>query len=298
MVARWGAHAVVWILPGDGDYGAEKADRWKRIGRAVFGGREHAPVSLHPRGTAWHLDEFQHEDWMDIVGYQSGHGDTDTSSRWLVAGPPAQDWPKTPARPFINLEPPYEDIVSYDTRQRLSEQAIRRALYWSLLVSPTAGVTYGGHGVWGWNDGVKFPIAHEIFGLPRHWREALTMPVVEQLRHINQFFNAIPWWRLMPAQDLLSYQPGNSNPFQFIAAGRVDDGSLAVIYIPDASTVHLNTLSLKPNLPLNWFNPCTGEIHLLASTPPRSSKLELTVPGAGDWVLLFGKQSKTTVQQT
>src|SRR5688572_24496709 len=36
MVARWGAHYVAWILPGDGDYGGAKAERWQRIGRAVF----------------------------------------------------------------------------------------------------------------------------------------------------------------------------------------------------------------------------------------------------------------------
>jgi hypothetical protein len=37
MVARWQAHDVVWILPGDGDFRGEKAEKWKRIGRAVFG---------------------------------------------------------------------------------------------------------------------------------------------------------------------------------------------------------------------------------------------------------------------
>jgi hypothetical protein len=36
LVARWGAYQVVWILGGDGDYRGEKAERWKRIGRAVF----------------------------------------------------------------------------------------------------------------------------------------------------------------------------------------------------------------------------------------------------------------------
>ncbi len=294
MVARWGAHAVVWILPGDGDYHMEKADRWKRIGRAVFGGRAHAPVSLHPRGTQWHMDEFQHEDWIDIIGYQSGHGDGTDAFRWLVDGPPAHDWPKTPHRPFINLEPPYEDIMSYGTRQRFSEYAIRRALYWSLLVAPTAGVTYGGHGVWGWNNGEEFPIAHEIFGLPRHWREALVMPVAEQVQHIFRLFAVTAWWRLFPAPDLLNFQPGKHNPEQFITAARTDDGSLALIYIPTATTVYLNTLSLQPDLPVTWFHPRTGQSIAQTSAIKRSGQLKVDTPDRSDWVLIFGTISGIT----
>ncbi len=288
MVARWGAHAVVWILPGDGDYYAEKAERWKRIGRAVFGGRSHAPVSLHPRGTEWNIPEFLDEEWLDIIGYQSGHAGDMVSFNWLVSGPPAQDWHKTPYRPFINLEPPYEDIFSYTTRQRFSEYAIRRALYWSLLISPTAGVTYGGHGVWGWDDGTAFPIAHEVFGLPRHWREALVMPVAEQLQHIFKLFSAIPWWRLYPAPDLLNFQPGKHNPDLFITAARTDDGSLAMIYIPTTTTLNINTLSLKPDLPAAWFNPRTGESIPYASTIKRSGQIKVDTPDTTDWVLIFG----------
>ncbi len=288
MVARWGAHAVVWILPGDGDYSAEKADRWKRIGRAVFGGRSHAPVSLHPRGTQWNMAEFQQEDWLDIIGYQSGHAGSTESFQWLVSGPPATDWHKTPHRPFINLEPPYEDIIAPATRLRLGAFAIRRALYWSLLVSPTAGVTYGGHGVWGWNDGTAFPIAHEVFGMPRHWREALVMPAAEQVQHLVRLFAALQWWRLYPAPDLLSFQPGKQNPEQFIGAARADDGSAAVIYIPHATTVYLNTLSLKPNLPVAWFNPRSGEFTTHATAITRSAQLKLDTPDSADWILVFG----------
>ena len=36
MVARYGAHHVVWFLAGDADYRGEKAERWKKIGRAVL----------------------------------------------------------------------------------------------------------------------------------------------------------------------------------------------------------------------------------------------------------------------
>ena len=32
MVARWAAFPVLWILPGDSNYGDQKAPRWHRIG--------------------------------------------------------------------------------------------------------------------------------------------------------------------------------------------------------------------------------------------------------------------------
>ncbi|MBI1924108.1 DUF4038 domain-containing protein [Candidatus Poribacteria bacterium] len=76
MVARYGAYHVIWILAGDGDYRGEQAERWKRIGRAVFGGRHHRLVTMHPGGQQWVADEFREEAWYDIISYQSGHGDS------------------------------------------------------------------------------------------------------------------------------------------------------------------------------------------------------------------------------
>ena len=38
----WQASAVAWILAGDADYRGEKAARWDRIGRGIFGGIQHA----------------------------------------------------------------------------------------------------------------------------------------------------------------------------------------------------------------------------------------------------------------
>ncbi|KPV48931.1 hypothetical protein SE17_35420, partial [Kouleothrix aurantiaca] len=153
MVARWGAHHLAWILNGDGDYRGERAARWQRIGRAVFGARPHAPVLLHPSGMNIPADEFRDEAWLDIITYQSGHGDDNPTLRWIWDGPPAQEWRHDPPRPLINLEPAYEDHIAYQSRERLSAHKVRREIYWSLLIAPPAGVTYGGHGVWGWDDG-------------------------------------------------------------------------------------------------------------------------------------------------
>jgi hypothetical protein len=151
MVARWGAHHVLWILNGDGHYNGEAAERWRIIGRGVFGVRPRAsaPVTLHPGGWTWIRDEFNDETWYDLLGYQSAHKVDEESLKWLVAGPPSHDWNIEPIRPVINLEPPYEDHMNMASEglRRISAHDVRRALYTSLLIAPTAGVTYGGHGI-------------------------------------------------------------------------------------------------------------------------------------------------------
>ena len=75
MLARWGADPVIWFLNGDGEYRGAAAERWKKIGRGVFGGAPHAPVSLHPGGLKAPFDEFRDEAWLDLAAYQSSHND-------------------------------------------------------------------------------------------------------------------------------------------------------------------------------------------------------------------------------
>ena len=114
MVARYGAHQVIWMLGGDGNYRGEKAERWKRIGRAVFGSNSPWLVTMHPGGQQWVADEFRGESWFDFISYQSGHGDNSQHLRWLVEGYPAKQWRKYPPKPVINQEPNYEAHVPLD----------------------------------------------------------------------------------------------------------------------------------------------------------------------------------------
>ena len=113
---------------GDGDYRGAKAERWRRIGRALFGARPHAPVMLHPSGMNIPFEEFRDQKWLDITSYQSGHGDDEATQRWLVTGPPAQVWQLDPPRPSINLEPPYENHIAYQSQQPISPFTTRRGM--------------------------------------------------------------------------------------------------------------------------------------------------------------------------
>lgn len=54
MVARYGGHHVIWLLGGDAQFVEEYEQRWKTIGRAVFGGEHGTPNRGTPdRRASW-----------------------------------------------------------------------------------------------------------------------------------------------------------------------------------------------------------------------------------------------------
>ena len=168
-------------------------ERWKRIGRTAFGdGATARTRHHHPIGMNWPWESFRNENWLDFIVYQSGHGDDADSLRWIHSGPPSEHWQDSPPRPSINLEPPYEEHLGYQSKKPHSDYATRRAIYWSLLNAPTAGVTYGAHGVWSWHTAAgQPPTDHPDTGIAKIWREALSFPGSAQMKHLEEFFTSI-----------------------------------------------------------------------------------------------------------
>jgi Protein of unknown function (DUF4038)/Domain of unknown function (DUF5060)/Putative collagen-binding domain of a collagenase len=284
LEARYGAHHVVWILTGDNTYEGASGERWKRIGRAAFGGRPHAPVTTHPWGMIWPWQGFRDEEWLDFIIYQSGHGDDANAMHWIHSGPPSQHWLDRPFRPVINLEPPYEGALGYQSRKPHSDYSTRRAIYWSLLNVPTAGVTYGAHGVWSWHTAVgQPPTDHPKTGVAKTWREALSFPGSTQMEYVAQLFESIAWWKLEPDANLLANQPGADDPARYVSASRSDTGDLAVIYLPAGGRITLRDGVLRVGLRAEWFSPRTGQ----RTRGKNSAVVEFVAPDEQDWVLLL-----------
>jgi hypothetical protein len=273
--ARWGAYQVVWLLGGDGCYERSGLiDKFKAIGRAVFADRHDRLVTLHPCGVTWVGEQFRTEPWFDFIGYQSGHGDSAEDVDWLVQGPPARNWSQQPILPVINLEPNYEGHPAYHSKQHFTDYHVRRAAYWSLLVSPPAGVTYGNNEIWVWRAEPGPAENHPNIGTVQPWHAGLEMAGIDSMTVLRRFFAHVRWPELEPAPELLAHQPGAADPNQFIAAAHTTDGTLAVLYLPTGGTVTLNRAFQR----MRWFDPRTGawlDAH------------GLTAPDHQDWLLVL-----------
>ena len=76
---------------------------------------------------------------------------------WLAEGPPATHWANEPRLPVVNLEPNYELHPAYGSKVPFTDRKVRRAAYWSLMVHPAAGVTYGCNPIWNWGAETEVP---------------------------------------------------------------------------------------------------------------------------------------------
>jgi hypothetical protein len=287
MVARYGAHHVIWILGGDGDYRAEKAARWKTIGRAVFPpGRSHRPVTLHPRGMQDPWPEFKDEDWVQLFIYQSGHGSDARKWKWNATHGPADGWKIEPPRPVIDSEPNYERHISYQDKKLISDTEVRRAAYYSLLSAPPAGVTYGAHGIWYWARKEEVPLDHPRTGAAEPWWKCLDYPGAQQMKHLKQFFDSIEWWKLRPDRLLMAEDPPDPGFRNYPMPACSEDNRFAVIYLPGNPKGKLNLSKFATQVSATWIDPRTGERRGSTQWKP-SPSVEWQTPGEGDWLLLL-----------
>lgn len=278
-VARYKDAHVLWILAGDNQYGKDDAAMWKRIGRAAFGDKPSAPVTTHPTGENFPWKDWEDEKWLTVLGYQSGHGDSEKALKWMTAGPVTEYGKRKEfTRPVINLEPPYEGHNGYTSKKPHSELNVRRAVYWSLLSAPVAGFTYGGHGVWSWHTKPgEEPTDHKSTGVAKVWSEAIDLPGAGQMKHVREAFELVDWTKLRPAPDLVT-QTDAKDPAKFVACAADEKAGTVVIYMPVGGKVSVAVEQAKPR-PVEWFNPRTGEII-------KGRNIDLQAPDENDWVLV------------
>lgn len=277
LVNRYRAYHIVWLLGGDVRITEESVPRWSAIASAVFPGQGDT-VAMHPVGRDWPYPMMTGSDeWMSFLGYQTGHGDSEEALRWIYEGPHTET---TERRPIVNLELPYEAHLSYDRGVALDAHAVRRAAYWSVLSTRTAGVSYGAHGLWSWESDSREPIGHAGSGVAMPWHRALDLPGSGEIGHLAELLRSIDWWTLEPAQHLLEEQPGVDDPARHVAVARSRKGDL-VLYTPQGGTVRLRDVPLDANA--EWINPRTGARQVARSL----EEGELSTPDDSDWVLLI-----------
>jgi hypothetical protein len=248
LVARYGAHHVVWILGGDGKYYGELEDRWRHIGRQVFKDKPQGLSTLHPHGVSWIGDIYGNEEWFDIDGYQSSHGTGESHVRFINQTI-ADGWKMNPPKPVINLEPCYEQI-----RNRIFEDDVRNACYWSVFAAPPSGITYGADGVWPWIREGEKPLNHRYTPEVSTWDMGIELPGSKQIGYLGEFMRTFPWWDFLPAQELLLEQPGEDRYDLHISVLKSKDQKTILVYLPENSEVKL-LLPHSHTYQAFWFDP-------------------------------------------
>ncbi|MCC9606780.1 DUF4038 domain-containing protein [Blastopirellula sp. JC732] len=283
--ARWGAYNVIWMLSGDCPFKGDSVERWKRIGQNVFGDSQRL-CTLHASGQNWIVDKFADQSWYDFVGYQSGHGDAAGALNWHVAGPVKDAWNKAViARPIVNLEPNYEAHPAYESKKVHDGQHVRRAAYWSLLISPPAGVTFGHNSIWIWNEKKGDAESHGNLRNVEPWTAGLETPGTKSMTVLYDFFASGPREKLRPDQDLLASQLGEKNRNHYVAAASTEDGAWQVVYLPVGGKIGLKAEKLQNPRFARWFNPRTGEFSKPVNPTADGSTLTFEAPNSEDWVL-------------
>lgn len=278
LVARYGAHHVIWILGGDGLYLHENEQRWKTIGRGVFGDWHPGTVALHPMGKSWIGSAFAGEDWLDIVGYQSGHSADPNTLDWIVRGPVASEWAKLPPKVMINMEPCYEQISP-----SVTADAVRGASYRSLFSTPVGGISYGANGIWPWIRPGEKILNHGQPAFLNSWSESIRLPGSVQVGLLSQFIRQFEWWSLKPAQELLVNQQDDVN--QFVSVVSSADRKTILAYSPAQNSLKIRN-PFDSDYHGSWFDPASGKM-TAADIHSRSGILETKPPKKGDQVLVL-----------
>ncbi len=289
LIARWGAYPVVWCLAGEGtmpyylsktqeqDAETQKHGLTELARYVRSTDPHHHPITIHPSSSArLCVDD---PSVLDFDMLQTGHSDRqsvpstiETVNRSLAA---------SPRMPVLIGEVCYEGI------QEASRQEVQRFMFWSSLLSGTAGHTYGANGIWQVNTREKpyglSPHGHS-WGGPA-WDIAAQLPGSGQLGLAKALLTRYSWWKLEPRPDLITPRWSKEDYWKPFAAEI--PGEVILAFTPasysGARFHNLKTASYRAF----FFNPTDGtEIALGVITPDATGSWSIAeVPIFQDWVV-------------
>ncbi len=280
IAARLNGNHVVWMLGGDGKYDEYNEDRWLEIAHRVFSRGIQGVTSTHPT-RAWLGDIYDKEEWYQIVGYQSSHNSGEEVVNWINKGPHATKWSQIAPRPFINVEPNYEEIYF-----NIDAEDVRNAAYWSILATPVAGISYGANGIWPWlqQPGERI-LNHRHPPGTSTWRQCLQFAGGKQMGYLIGFFETFAWWDFRPASHLLLKQPGDKVYNHFVSVSESVDRSTIIAYIPRGDIIQIRN-ALGWQYEVRWFDPRNNEWESVPGTHC-APILELEAPSQNDYLLVL-----------
>ncbi len=166
---------------------------------------------------------------------------------------------------------------------------LREQAYWTVLSGGT-GEIYGNHYTTSFIDG---------------WQSYLDSPGALEIRYFNQLFGGVAWWKLAPdathkvvTAGYGAYNGSNTNltVSNYCTTGWASDGSLAITYCPNPTTLTVNLAQFGGPVTAEWYDPSSGTCALIAGSPfSNIGTHAFGTPGKNhdgdlDWVLILGTQ--------
>lgn len=224
----------IYVISGDTDFDHdEPLERYTQISDLVDRYAPDALTCYHIKGRYDGLPESLAAR-ADLYLYQSGHNISAQDGAYTLArsfaGRPVM-------RPIVNSEPCYEQIgYSHMIYGRFRRADARRALWLSLTGGASAGVTYGAHGVWNWqNDAVEATMdLGEGFLKAMPHEVALRFPGADDYGFARRLVERLGLFELEPAQDLLASHADD------VYAARTAECATTVVYVPTSVALKLH----------------------------------------------------------
>lgn len=293
---------IIWILGGDRP---PRLNKWvngeeiiihdyRPIWRAMAKGIQDVSgkdvfIAYHP---GWHTSEyFKDEDkWLSMNAIQSGHA----SRNFKIWDSIRVDLQATPKRPFMDLEPCYEDhpVNPWDgrwtreSRGYFNDYDVRARIYRGVFAG-ACGAVYGHHSIWQFLDTARnYPIWNGDTIIT--WQKALTAKASTHIHYLRELMESHKDFNRMEDSLLIASDRG-SDYRDLIIATMNRAGKYAMIYLPRPTPIQVNLDRLqKGKKRITWFNPVTGKKNILEKKQD-AGIVSVTPPNKEqpDWVLII-----------
>ena len=287
---RYKNNAVMWFPGGDSAPGKDEPT-WVAMAKGLKDGcaGRHL-VCYHGQGGSSSSQWFHKADWLDFNSIQSGHGWAAPTYQRV-----AHDYGLSPAKPIVDMEPSYENHPTGSKTPRIDSHQVRKGAYWAMLAG-AAGHGYGALDLFWFYKDSDGPFPKNGF---QHWRKAMAYEGSRQVGLMRRLFELRPWHKLVPDQSVIASGQGEGEGH--LQAGRADDGSFVIVYLPRGGTVgvHMGKLTGK-SVKAQWYDPRTGKWREIGAYPSRGTQ-EFAAPSAGDrddWVLVLDDAAKDYPSET
>ena len=253
---------IVWVMGGDGAP-AGAIDEIREMVRGIEEMAGPQLFSVHNGRFDSGITRYYGENWIDL---NNTYADGSTSPFYLLS-----DFNRN--LPFYFVEGSYENTG-------VSAVSLRSQMYVPVLMGAN-GYFYG-----------NYP----LFKFTTGWDAAsvLESQGSMDLKRSGEFFKSRAWYNLVPDNDhtVLTGGAGDIGTGNYAAAALMNDGSSAIIYVPNNRQLTVNLTKISGSQTHAWwYQPSTGNVQDLLLFNDSQSQTFLP-PSAEDWLLVLDDASK------